>query len=326
MGLPRAAFALALSIAICSCVQEVKITAPRYALVYGVSTYQSMYLEADQYSPYTSTTVPANFDNLSYSDDDAKSLGDLMTNQGWTVQERIKGNIISSDPTKDATLEKPTRQQMQTDINTLALSIQADSTVLIYFSGHGTYVNGTAYLVPYDGISDDPSPTLHLSNCIAPADLNSMLAVLPTKNIIVILDTCYSGSFVSPGSAIDASPQDYSSMPYFSAFATALSNFGSLLVANAAASGAKTPIVLSAAGTNESSYDGTMAMQHGVFTYYLLQAATNGDSNGDGVVTTTEAYVYTSAAIKSQWDANPYVTAFLPHISGGTRDLVLFVK
>lgn len=115
-------------------------------------------------------------------------------------------------------------------------------------------------------------------------------------------------------------------MPYFSAFATALSNFGSLLVANASASGAKTPIVLSAAGTNESSYDGTVAMQHGVFTYYLLQAATNGDGNGDGVVTTTEAYAYTFAAIKAQWDSDPYVIAFLPHISGGTRDLVLFVK
>jgi uncharacterized caspase-like protein len=215
---------------------------------------------------------------------------------------------------------------LNADILALSSQITSNSTVLFYFSGHGTYFNGTAYIVPYDGISDAENPVLDLSNCIAPADLNSLFAILPTKNIIVILDTCYSGGFVSPGSSIDSSPQDYSSMPYFSAFATALSNFGSLLVANASASGAKTPIVLSAAGTNESSYDGTVAMQHGVFTYYLLQAATNGDGNGDGVVTTTEAYAYTFAAIKAQWDSDPYVIAFLPHISGGTRDLVLFVK
>jgi uncharacterized caspase-like protein len=67
-------------------------------------------------------------------------------------------------------------------------------------------------------------------------------------------------------------------------------------------------------------------LDHGVFTYYLLQAATLGDADGDGVVTTTEAYAYTAAAIKSQWDSNTFITAFLPHISGDTRDLVLFTN
>jgi hypothetical protein len=71
-------------------------------------------------------------------------------------------------------------------------------------------------------------------------------------------------------------------------------------------------------------------MAHGVFTYYLLQAATKGDSDGDGVVTTTEAYAYTAKSIK-EWDATLTSTdtangtyPFLPHISGDTRDLVLF--
>ena len=69
-------------------------------------------------------------------------------------------------------------------------------------------------------------------------------------------------------------------MQSFSAFSTALSNFGSLLSANASASRPEIAIVLSAAGSEESSYDGTSAMQHGVFTYYLLQAATNAGSGG----------------------------------------------
>ena len=121
-------------------------------------------------------------------------------------------------------------------------------------------------------------------------------------------------------------------MPSFSAFSTAISNFGSLLAANASASGQKSPIVLSAAGSEESSYDGTTAMQHGVFTYYLLQAATNAGS--DGVVTMTEVYVYTQKAIMT-WGASltsadyssPISYApFLPHLSGGVRDLVLFVN
>jgi Caspase domain len=304
MGLPWAAFALALSIAVFSCAQEVKITSPRYALVYGVQNYP-------------------NVSHLLYTLNDANAMSTLLARQGWTP-------TLGLDSTA-------TRADIVADISHLASTVGSDAMVLLYFSGHGDLSNDgkTAIIAPYDTdflktagniIYINGIPQIDESTVISAPQLASMLAALPAKNIIIILDSCNSGGFITPSSAIDASPQNYSSMPYFSAFSTALSNFGSLLVANAAASGAKTPIVLSAAGTNESSYDGTVAMEHGVFTYYLLQAATNGDSNGDGVVTTTEAYVYTSAAIKSQWDANPYVTAFLPHISGGTRDLVLFVK
>ncbi|MGA2546065.1 MAG: caspase family protein [Rectinemataceae bacterium] len=305
MGPLWAAFALALSIAICSCAQDVKITAPRYALVYGVADYQT--------------------DKLYYTVDDARSMASTLTTYGCSA-----ANIHEKED------NAVTKAQIRSDILSLA-SVSSDSTVLFYYSGHGSYVDSTwgppyypahsgPYIVPYDAVGADGIDITTVVNLISPSELASWFSQVGTKNVIIILDSCFSGGFVSPGSAIDASPQDYSSMPYFSAFSTALSNFGSLLVANASASGAKTPIVFSAAGTNESSYDGTVAMQHGVFTYYLLQAATDGDSNGDGVVTTTEAYVYTSVAIKSQWDANPYVIAFLPHISGGTRDLVLFVK
>jgi len=318
----------ALALVFASCAQKVEITAPRYALVYGVSTYQSMYLESDQYYPYTSTPAPSKLINLSYSDDDANSIAALMQGEGCTVYSRIKGDVISNDPAQDSTPNKPTKAQMLADISRLA-SISSDATVILYFSGHGTTNGGTPYIVPYEGVTDAVNYSIDLSACVSPSDLNGMLSQLPTKNLIVIFDTCYSGGFVSPGSAIDASPQDYSSMPSFSAFSTAVANFGSLLSANASASGQKAPIVISAAGSEESSYDGTTAMQHGVFTYFLLQAASKGDSNGDGVVTTTEAFAYTQKAIIS-WGSS--LTAadyanfapFLPHISGGTRDLVLF--
>ena len=278
--------------------------------MYGVSVYQSMYPEGEYYGDIRT-------DNLSYSDDDAKSLGDLLANQGWTVQERIKGDIVSGGETSYL----PTKAQLISDITALSSLITSDSTVLVYFSGHGDTQNGITYIVPYLGVADSTSPVEDLSKCISPDDLSSMLSILPTQNIIIIFDTCYSGGFVNPGSAIDASPQSYT-MQSFSAFSTALSNFGSLLSANASASGQKSPIVLSAAGSEESSYDGTSAMQHGVFTYYLLQAATNAGSGG--FVTTTQAYAYTSAAIISHWDAAYSYDSFLPHLSGGVRDLVLF--
>jgi helicase len=162
------------------------------------------------------------------------------------------------------------------------------------------------------------------STVISAPQLAEMLSILPTKNIIVILDSCYSGGFVPSGSSIDGSPASYYSMASYSALGTAIGNFGSLLVANASASGGKTPIVLSAAGSAELSYE-TAELSHGVFTYYLLEAATKGDKDGDGIVTTTEAYSYASEAIKSKFDS-VYGASFLPHISGDTRDLALFTN
>jgi hypothetical protein len=311
-----ASMALVAIIALSSCsMGTTTITAPRYALVYGVSTYNS-------------SGVEGNYPNLTYSDDDAKSMADLMASQSWTVSERIKGLAVSGGQTAYL----PTKAQMVADISALS-SISSDSTVFIYFSGHGTIANNISYIVPYLGVSDSSSPTVDYTKCVSPSDLNSMLSVLPTKNVIVIFDTCNSGGFVSSSGATDSSPSDYSQMQSYSAFSTAMAKFGSLLVANASASGAKTPIVISAAGTNESSYDGTTAMAHGVFTYFLLKAASQGDSDGDGFVTTTEAYAYTAKYIKA-WGAaltfadyfNYGYFPFLPHISGDTRDLVLFTK
>jgi hypothetical protein len=309
--LPSTTLALIASLAIASCAQDVKITAPRYALVYGVKNYQDPVLP-----------------DLTYTIADATSIALALGQQGWT--------------TTLSTESQAKRTSIVADIQNLATTIGTDATVLVYFSGHGGLSNdgSTALIAPWDFAFARVNGFIVYKNGIAQIDesttisapeLSTMLAALPTKNIIVIFDSCNSGGFVATGSAVDASPQDYSSMPSYSAFSTAMSNFGNLLVANASASGGKTPIVLSAAGSAELSWESSTFpippdTGHGVFTYYLLHAVTNGDSDGDGFVTMTEAYAYTVSAMKAGWNSNPANVAFLPHLSGGTRDLVLFSK
>jgi uncharacterized caspase-like protein len=305
---PLLVFALTLALVASSCSSGGGVIAPRYALVYGVKEYL--------YRPLTYTVL------------DAQGVASTAIGKGWNAS-----NVIERE---DAAV---TKSQIRSDILSLA-NVSADSTVLVYFSGHGTFADQSwgnlyptysgGYVVPFDAVNAAGLGPATVNNLISPGDLVSWLSQIGTKNVIVILDCCNSGAFVSPGGAIDASPQDYSGMPAFSAFSTAFSNFGSLLTANATASGEMAPIVIAAAGTDESSYDGTTAMQHGVFTYFLLQGATNGDSNGDGLVTTTEAFAYAQKAIVA-WGSSltnaDYALGylpFLPHISGGTRDLVLF--
>lgn len=311
-----AALVLIAGIAATSCTQNAAITSSRYALVYGVSTYVST-VDEGKYAYYYNGD--GYYRNLTYSDNDAVDVAALMKAQGWNVRSRVKG---TSDDTTD---DKPTKAQMKADIATVATEADPNSTVLFFFSGHGTQdEDGNSYIIPYEGYTDSSSPSFtSYDNCVSPSDLSSMLETLPTKNIIVIFDSCYSGGFVDSGSAIDSSPSSYAAMQSYSAFSTAMANFGSLLVANAAASGSKTPIVISAAGSDEYSYDGS---GNGVFTGYLLDSATSGDDD-DGYITTTEVYAYTAKKIKAYDENNSYsIYPFLPHLSGGTRDLVLFTK
>ncbi len=309
------AAAIASAVSLASCAQQVTISAPRYALVYGVRDY------------------PGSLLDLSFTVNDADSIAELLASQGWVVRE--------------STDSQATKAKIRADIEALA-SLSSDATILIYFSGHGTYIDPNAagfsgyqgsYIVPYDAVLAgsnylEPEKAPYL---ISPSDLNAWLSGAASKNVIVLLDCCNSAGFAPAGSSIDASPQDYSQRPSYSAFATAVAHFGELLVSNAAASGQKAPIVISAAGIDESSYDGSdgslgsIVMNHGVFTYYLLNAGAEGDLNGDGVVTVTEAYAYTEKSIKAWYsgltDAQINFfgfNAFLPHLSGGARDLVLF--
>jgi uncharacterized caspase-like protein len=247
---------------------------------------------------------------------------DTLSANGWdsdNILLRCKG-------TGNSTAYEPTKAQLLADISTLASSISSDSTVLIYFSGHGTVNSGIQYFIPYEGIADSTSFGIDYDKCVSPAALSAALASLPTKNVIVILDTCYSGGFVDTGSAIDTAPQNYG---FFddgtakSTVMTALTNFGELLVANAEETGVTPPIVLSAAGSEESSIE-TESYGHGVFTNFILAAPVSGDSNGDGYVTTTEAYAYAKAKVISSYNSTNLDSDFLPHISGGARDLVLF--
>jgi uncharacterized caspase-like protein len=296
-----------------------KITVSRYALSYGVSIYLSSIGEGQVLS-----YGGVDYSNLSYPDEDAADMTALLAGQGWTAARRVRGYIGGASTLTD---EYPTKANIEADVSALAATAASDSEVVLFFSGHGVAdANGKAYLVPYLGVVDSSTPSVDLSMCISPEELSSMLAWLPTKNVIVLLDCCDSGGFVSSSGAIDASPQNYaSSSGSYSAFSTALGNFGSLLAANASPTGAKVPIVISGAGSQEFNYE-SQDLGHGIFTYYLLASATKGDADGDGIVTTTEAYAYIVSAINSNWNQSNANLAFLPHISGDTRDLALFSK
>jgi len=291
----------------------------RYALIIGMSDY------------------PGNGSDLDYPAKDARDMTTLLTAQGWTVKYTlVDGNA--------------TYATIQTDIQ--ALSTDPEATILVYYSGHGSSDNGTAYIIPYDGLYLNGNSVVYegttyyetgddLTKWITPATLTSWMASVPAKHRLLILDSCYSGAFVTSDVAVDTSPADYSQQNNTTSetglIAAALSKFNSMVAANITNYGNSEIQVLSAAGSDEYSWDGTEAMANGAFTYYLLEAGkispstslAKGDADGDGVVTVDEAYAYSKTQIKAIWNLKNWSWGggtgdFLPHISGGTGDVVLY--
>ena len=129
-----------------------------------------------------------------------------------------------------------------------------DSRVFVYYSGHGAPdpATGEAYIVPYDG---DPN---YLPETGYPLKrLYERLGSLPAKEVVVVLDACFSGSGGRSVLAKGARP---------------------LVMTAAAIPIAANMAVLTAtqgAQISTSSSD----KGHGIFTYYFLKALKDGKKN-----------------------------------------------
>jgi len=63
-------------------------------------------------------------------------------------------------------------------------------SVIVYYAGHGVPDDKTseAFLLPVDGFGSDPSTGLNLE------DFYATLSSMPSKNVIILLDACFSGT------------------------------------------------------------------------------------------------------------------------------------
>jgi hypothetical protein len=132
-------------------------------------------------------------------------------------------------------------------------NVEQDSSVFIYYSGHGAPnpKTGDAYLVPYDG---DPS---FIDQTGYPLKrMYDTLGMLHAKQIIVALDSCFSGAGGRSVLAKGARPLVMS-------------------LQSVVASSSNITVMTAAAGDQISStYD---EKGHGLFTYYLLKGIKNED-------------------------------------------------
>jgi len=176
-----------------------------------------------------------------FSYDDAKLVKEYSKALGY--KERNIELLLDERATKSS-IEKTLEAWLPN-------KVKDDSRVFVYYSGHGAPdpQSGEAYLVPYDG-----DPNYLATTGYSLKRLYANLGRLPVKEVIVALDSCFSGSGGRSVLAKGARP---------------------LVTVRDAGSVAPNMVVIAATqGAQISS--SSLEKGHGIFTYYFLKALKDG--------------------------------------------------
>jgi formylglycine-generating enzyme required for sulfatase activity len=211
-----------------------------YAVVIGISQYSE-------------EVIP----RVQYAVKDAQAVAKLLETQAGIPKTHIK---LLTDG-------KATLSGLRNHLGEwLRMRVKPESVVYVYYAGHGTpnLQAQSGSLVPWDGHPDFPAGLYPLK------ELEDTLSKLPTKDVVVFLDSCFSGAAGRSVLAKGARPMGLQ-YPVLAA--------GEVMV------------LAAATGTQISSdYD---KAEHGLFTHYLLAGLQGeADADNDQVVTLRELVPY----------------------------------
>ncbi len=205
--------------------------------------------------------------DLRYADDDARALAAALADPARGAFDQIW--TLTTGP--DTSLEGVREAMAQ--VSTSAVS--AADTVVVYFSAHGSLARvAGGKLAPYLVLSDTRVHELARTG-LAQSEVLDWLETLPSRRRVVIFATCHSGQGKSVLSDEVA--------------ALAMGTKGSAIVPLRAVSEAT--VVIGASALAETAQESDQ-LGHDVYTWYLLQALSAGDADGDGAVTVTEAHEF----------------------------------
>ncbi len=95
-----------------------------------------------------------------------------------------------------------TRRDILSTLNSLKKKLGPYDNLLIYYAGHGYLDDANrGYWMPVDANTIDSEDN---SQWISSDDISNILTLLPAKHILVVADSCYSGSLVIRGSKSNA--------------------------------------------------------------------------------------------------------------------------
>ena len=214
-----------------------------FAIVIGISDYREK-------------SIPA----VKYAKRDAEIMAGYLQNVGGIPKTNIK--VLTDEGATKSDIEAHMEDWLQRRVS-------ERSTVFVYYAGHGApdTQSREAYILPYEGHPDFPSKLYPLKK------MYESLNKLPARNMVVMLDSCFSGS--GGRSVAKAGGRDL-----------VIVSIEDPILARG-----KIMVLAAATGTQISSdYD---KAQHGLFTYYLLKGMSGeADRDTNGTIEIGEMYDY----------------------------------
>ncbi len=142
------------------------VTVKRVSLALEFGRYHALVIGNNAYSgmPALRTAVA-----------DAEAIAEtLSTRYGFTVD----------------LLENATRYDIISAMSNLRATLTYEDNLLIYYAGHGVIdpVTERGYWLPIDADPDNPA------NWVANDDITNMLKAFPARHVLVVADSCYSGT------------------------------------------------------------------------------------------------------------------------------------
>jgi len=259
-----------------------------YGIVIGIASYADPRIE-----------------DLTYAATDAISFAQSLQEQSDVSPSRI--TLLTNSKASRAAIEQA--------FSHIAARSRPEDTVIVYLSGHGASVpdldgdeadgdgNDEAFL-PYDAGKGDPA------SYIIDDDLGKWIARIPANEVAVFLDSCYSGG---QARSLDAA---------------SLGNKGSSdsiakdVLTDATSKQRRE--ILAACQPSQLAWE-NRGLQHGVFTYFVLQgmADNSADTNGDGKVSFRELGSYVTDKLAS-WSKGR-AEKQQPVVEGTDEDSVVIV-
>lgn len=226
-----------------------------YALIVGIGQYQ------DEHFP-----------RLNFTHADAQSFSDLLLNPNRAGFSKENVKLLLDEQATLSNIKKAIS-------GWLFKYIAPDSTVLVFFAGHGgvesdktnTEPDGLAkYLLPWDADHDNL-----FASALSNAEFNRLLSTVKARRLVVFLDACYAGGVMQQGAR---GARDVAVAGITKSYEQLAQGEGR--------------IVIAAAKPNQQSWEDP-SINHGIFTYHLLEALKGeADTDNDGSVSIMEVFHY----------------------------------
>ncbi len=139
----------------------------------GDSSYHALVVNVSSYT---------HFPDLATAERDAAALAGILAD-GYGFRVR--------------TLKDPTSLALLIELKTLAEELEPEDHLLIYYAGHGQLepASQRGYWIPADAERDDPS------RWVPNETISDYLDLIPARHVMVVSDSCYSGTMTRSGLA-----------------------------------------------------------------------------------------------------------------------------